>query len=441
MPFQKRLVEPSAVCRGTLPADTTLPSELEAVTNGTLSNVVRQLSSLSRHAEDMFGELFREAERIVHRSNGLQLRIDSLADKVTRLDSTVEEVSLQDIHMRKAFRSRVVYDQEVFSRESMPAAMRETYLSCDAPPPLDKLNVFREDGKDGMQFYTDPNYFFELWRQEMLKENDRLMHEKGKKPHRPRQDGSGGGGAGRHKKRVRQAQNTRQKHVQMALEQGEYITNSPGKHNGQQQTQYGDGGGSPLGAPQPRPAGGGGPAEPGSLGSPAGRALSRIVSSRPSQPPPAPPSHEGTPTRGRLYSGREALPPPPPPPPPPMPDGLTNGLRSPPAPNGELAGQTMNTSSSSSPSRSEVVDGSAPALLPTPAKEPPPYDARSDLLKAIRDGIKLRKVEVVEEKRREEAKPLHDVASILARRVAIEVSDSNSGSDSDSEAWDDETSA
>ena len=43
----------------------------------------------------------------------------------------------------------------------------------------------REDGKDGMQFYTDPNYFFELWRQEMLKENDRLMHEKGKKVSAP----------------------------------------------------------------------------------------------------------------------------------------------------------------------------------------------------------------------------------------------------------------
>ena len=49
----------------------------------------------------------------------------------------------------------------------------------------------------------------------------------------------------------------------------------------------------------------------------------------------------------------------------------------------------------------------------------------------------------MEAKRREEAKPLHDVASILARRVAIEVSDSASGSDSeyDSEGWDEETSA
>ncbi len=40
---------------------------------------------------------------------------------------------------------------------------------------------FREDGKDGLKFYTDPNYFFELWRQEMLKDTERMMHDRGKK--------------------------------------------------------------------------------------------------------------------------------------------------------------------------------------------------------------------------------------------------------------------
>lgn len=52
---------------------------------------------------------------------------------------------------------------------------------CDKPPPLDKLNCYREDGKDGLKFYTDPNYFFELWRQEMLKDTERFLHDKGKK--------------------------------------------------------------------------------------------------------------------------------------------------------------------------------------------------------------------------------------------------------------------
>lgn len=61
----------------------------------------------------MFGELARDAQQLYDRSNSLQARIDRLAIKVTQLDSTVEEVSLQDIHMRKAFKSSVVFDQQV----------------------------------------------------------------------------------------------------------------------------------------------------------------------------------------------------------------------------------------------------------------------------------------------------------------------------------------
>ena len=41
--------------------------------------------------------------------------------------------------------------------------------------------LFREDGKDGLKFYTDPNYFFELWRQEMVKDTERMLHDRVKK--------------------------------------------------------------------------------------------------------------------------------------------------------------------------------------------------------------------------------------------------------------------
>lgn len=43
------------------------------------------------------------------------------------------------------------------------------------------LFIYREDGKDGLKFYTDPDYFFDLWRQEMLKDTERMMHDRGKK--------------------------------------------------------------------------------------------------------------------------------------------------------------------------------------------------------------------------------------------------------------------
>lgn len=51
-------------------------------------------------------------------------------------------------------------------------------------------------------------------------------------------------------------------------------------------------------------------------------------------------------------------------------------------------------------------------------------------------GIKLRKVEKIEQKEKERSSAFHDVASILARRVAIELSESeDSDSDEDSECW------
>lgn len=53
----------------------------------------------------------------------------------------------------------------------------------DYEPNAQTLNLFsfyREDDKDGMKFYTDPDYFFQLWRQEMLKDTERMLKDKTK---------------------------------------------------------------------------------------------------------------------------------------------------------------------------------------------------------------------------------------------------------------------
>ena len=578
MPLPKRLVEPVLVARGTIPEDFPLPSELEAVTNGTLANTIRQLSSLSRHAEDLFGELAREAHGLSDRANSLQARIDRLAVKVTQLDSNVEEVSLQDIHMRKAFKSSVVFDQQVVSRDTMPTAMLETYHQCDTPPPLDKLNVYREDGKDGLKFYTDPNYFFDLWSQEMLKDTEKKLHDRGKKPHRPRNEGGGGGG-GRHKKRIRQPHNTRERQRQLAVGHGEYIMPTQGvqyraPHNIPDESLLG------MVMTEPRPprpnsielkrsyppeeqhlysppssdhyraanyvaqsyedslysshyGSGQGQAGSETYQSPGGQSTpSRSGRSRPSQPPPAPPSNtssnstptvasaNNTPTRGRSMStSRDTLPPPPPPPgetmsPPPMNGSIPshllnrNGSRSnsplpshhstptPPDHSTQLGTDETDPAPQDLPPPPPTPDPtpprpiSPPCNIPPPPPPPPPppvlngpspplpltngdiakmiatnppklkplkplknivdgqfrkpvnpniplVDPRNDLLKAIRDGIKLRKVEKIEQKKVNRLNALNDVASILARRVAVEFSDSDSASESecDSEGW------
>lgn len=72
--------------------------------------------------------------------------------------------------MRKAFKSTNLIDQHSLDRQTLPNSLSDTYVKCDPPPQLDLLNPYREDPKSALRYYTDPSYFFDLWKQEMLKE-------------------------------------------------------------------------------------------------------------------------------------------------------------------------------------------------------------------------------------------------------------------------------
>ncbi|XP_066532729.1 actin-binding protein WASF1 isoform X3 [Hoplias malabaricus] len=178
MPLVKRSIEPRHLCHTALPRG--IKNELECVTNISLANVIRQLSSLSKYAEDLFGELFNEAHSFSFRVNSLQERVDRLSISVTQLDPKEEELSLQDITMRKAFRSSTTQDQQLFERQSLPMPLQETFNLCEQPPPLNILSPYRDDGKQALKFYTNPSYFFDLWREKMLQDTEDKRKEKRK---------------------------------------------------------------------------------------------------------------------------------------------------------------------------------------------------------------------------------------------------------------------
>ncbi|XP_046847995.1 wiskott-Aldrich syndrome protein family member 2-like [Xenia sp. Carnegie-2017] len=79
--------------------------------------------------------------------------------------------------------------------------------------------------------------------------------------------------------------------------------------------------------------------------------------------------------------------------------------------------------------------------MTAPPPEPKKLDARTDLLEAIRTGMKLRKVQGETEKKEQQNVGM-DVTSIHQRRIAVEYSDSESetGSewDDDDDDWQDE---
>ncbi|NXH97068.1 WASF3 protein, partial [Pachycephala philippinensis] len=497
MPLVKRNIEPRHLCRGALPDGVT--SELECVTNSTLAAIIKQLGSLSKHAEDIFGELFNEANSFYMRMNSLQERVDLLVIKVTQLDSTVEEVSLQDINMRKAFKSSTVQNQQVVSRNSIPNPVMEMYQRCDKPPPLNILTPYRDDKKDGLKFYTDPSYFFNLWKEKMLQATeDKRKEKRRQKEQRLVEDST------REVKKVRKARNRRLEWNMMAYDKEFRPDNrfSPSPYH----MASSEGSLSPDNRQVLPPT-------PSAHGSPLSYASDAADHSYPASPnhpsqllapvshlAPAehkegvlaasnPPEHVFRPAAGSRQNSLTRLQQPHAPPPP---EAVLNGPRPhlikdfggessslqlswpklPVRPKAKSVRSIFGVTSSqirgqagwrvspwgTGPMGPPVAPPPPPpgppavsaspahsASPPAPAVEPrkpqiplmPMSDARSDLLAAIRRGIQLRKVQEQWEQEAKKEPVGNDVATILSRRIAVEYSESDDDSELDDNEWSD----
>lgn len=88
MPLVKRAIQPVFISR--TPLDPSVANELEGVSLNTFAGIIRQLSNLSWHAENLFGELFNEANVINQRANSLKNKISYIRANVERLDPVVE---------------------------------------------------------------------------------------------------------------------------------------------------------------------------------------------------------------------------------------------------------------------------------------------------------------------------------------------------------------
>nr|KAF6463571.1 WASP family member 1 [Molossus molossus] len=481
MPLVKRNIDPRHLCHTALPRG--IKNELECVTNISLANIIRQLSSLSKYAEDIFGELFNEAHSFSFRVNSLQERVDRLSVSVTQLDPKEEELSLQDITMRKAFRSSTIQDQQLFDRKTLPIPLQETYDVCEQPPPLNILTPYRDDGKEGLKFYTNPSYFFDLWKEKMLQDTEDKRKEKRKqkqknldRPHEPEKVPRAPHDRRREWQKLAQGPelaeddaNLLHKHIEVANGPASHFETRP-----QTYVDHMDGSYSLSALPFSQ------------MSELLTRAEERVLV-RPHEPPPPPPMHGAGDTKPiptcissatGLIENRPQSPatgrtpvfvsPTPPPPPPPLPSALsTSSLRAsmtstpPPPPPPPLPPPGIRPSSpvtvaalAHPPSGLHPTPSTAPGphvpLMPpsppsqvVPASEPKRHpstlpvisDARSVLLEAIRKGIQLRKVEEQREQEAKHERIENDVATILSRRIAVEYSDSEDDSEFDEVDW------
>ncbi|XP_061608679.1 actin-binding protein WASF3 [Phyllopteryx taeniolatus] len=455
MPMVRRTIEPRHLCQTAVPVR--IDSELECVNNNTLSAIIRQLSSLSKHAENVFGDLFNEANTFYVRANSLQDRIDRLAIKVTQLDSSVEGVSLQAINLRKAFKSSDIQDQQVLSKGSTPSSVTDMYDSSDRPPPLRDLTAYREDGTEATRFYSDPSYFFDLWKEKILQDTEDKRKERRRQREQKRCVESST--LQRQVKKVRKARTRRQEWNMMAFDQ----ELRPDHRHSQTLRR----GASSEGSLSPE-----GRSELPNYTNPPVPALSasNYIKSHGNTQPSPPAEHEyhsidvnkittKVEAQGAEKMNSSIHPPPdydcahpPPGQGPPIPSPHTAFPFPPPAAH---KGATINVGPGYP---LPPVAPPGPCMVPPPGLPPPPpaapshisglcgsiraeikpvRDVRSGLLSAIRMGIQLKKVQEQQELQSKRDPVGNDVASILSRRIAVEYTDSDDDSEVDDNEWSD----
>ncbi|CAJ0578297.1 unnamed protein product, partial [Mesorhabditis spiculigera] len=456
MPLAKRKVQPEFVCRETIPKNAQ-GSELRYRASGTLCNLIRQLASLSKNAEDVFGEIYHESMRLEHKATGLQQRMERLATRIDDLVEEGEQPKLEELQI-KPFKSSCLIDQHSFERTTLPTALEEFYTKCDPPPNLNEFNRFRGDVAPALSLYSNPSFFFDLWRQEMLKdcvEVRRRAKSPSNSPRKKKNKQRPMDADAEARQLERQHQRQQQRHLASLRPAPVGVLSFPEEYQAPQALglQLGH---SQSARDQPLPP------PPAHLVAPVGMSMPPPMASI-SQPhhevvhgrtpprqlpppdltmlnidddeddlPPPPPvaaMHasivQQLPTppddHMKMVPTQEAqlpvaAPAPPPPPPPPPPPGL-------------LAGQTSFTVV-----KREATDGAS-------TSQPKPVtDTRSNLLLEIQSGITLKKVrnQQAEEEARA-AQESNDVAAILRRRMESIMGkggEDSQSDDSDDASWD-----
>lgn len=135
MPFVQRAIEPKYLSRTSLRDNDGKPKvsdeELQAVTNCTLSNALRQLASLVLLAEDIFSELTAQLQDITERSKVAQTKITKINELVEQYDPKkvpVPEGSLSDFASRKVhYTANKPLKKGLFTPDTRPSSLRKLY--------------------------------------------------------------------------------------------------------------------------------------------------------------------------------------------------------------------------------------------------------------------------------------------------------------------------
>ncbi len=159
MPFIQRQVSPIFLAKG----DSQGVDSLADGNINVLNNIIHQLSDLSDHATDIINNITVQCENINLRTDAIVNRVKNVASKINDIPTDVKvDASIIDDPIRGFDK----LEGQLFTSNTRPTTMSELYDNADGLPNFDLLQPYRDDDKINKTFYSNPNYFLELWKKQ-----------------------------------------------------------------------------------------------------------------------------------------------------------------------------------------------------------------------------------------------------------------------------------
>ena len=178
MPLVLRSLNPINVGRQFSPDQKKEVESYEELANRTLTNLIRQLATLGHHASDVFSRVESEAKEIQNRADKLSKRTIQVQDQIQKLDQELKlREDIPEIFATLAnesswpiWRSDASTKPGLFLENSRPANIQSLYDQCDKIPCVEVWQKFRHDGKMCNKLYSDKQFFFDTWKNQLLQD-------------------------------------------------------------------------------------------------------------------------------------------------------------------------------------------------------------------------------------------------------------------------------
>ena len=90
MPFAVHPITPTALSKAVIPVDS--GNEFDCVANSTLAQAMRQMVSLLKQADDIFGNLEKQCAAINNATKNIVDRVTNIEEIVNKMDSKKEKI-------------------------------------------------------------------------------------------------------------------------------------------------------------------------------------------------------------------------------------------------------------------------------------------------------------------------------------------------------------